>query len=100
MDQQKALRFVSKKLTNANEVKEMCIRDRYDSVYARSSHVFLYNCGLYNALQGLECYLAQGNVKACCGSCSWAMVSYASVIIASGTVPAGSRGTGENGRCV
>ena len=35
----------------------------YDSVYARSSHVFLYNCGLYNALQGLECYLAQGNVK-------------------------------------
>lgn len=69
----------------------------YDSVYARSSHVFLYNCGLYNALQGLECYLAQGNVKDCCGSCSWAMVSYASLIIASGTVPAGSRGTGENG---
>ena len=69
----------------------------YDSVYARSSHVFLYNCGLYNALQGLECYLAQGNVKNCCGSCSWAMVSYASLIIASGTVPAGSRGTGENG---
>ena len=59
--------------------------------------VFLYNCGLYNALQGLECYLAQGNVKDCCGSCSWAMVSYASLIIASGTVPAGSRGTGENG---
>ena len=47
---------------------------------------FLYNCGLYNALQGLECYLAQGNVKDCCGSCSWAMVSYASLIIASGTV--------------
>lgn len=69
----------------------------YDSVYARSSHVFLYKCGLYNALQGLECYLAQGNVKDCCGSCSWAMVSYASLIIASGTVPAGSRGTGENG---
>jgi len=69
----------------------------YDSVYARSSHVFLYNCGLYNALQGLECYLAQGNMKDCCGSCSWAMVSYASLIIASGTVPAGSRSTGENG---
>ncbi|MBR6570009.1 MAG: hypothetical protein IKK75_06095, partial [Clostridia bacterium] len=69
----------------------------YDSVYARSSHVFLYQCGLYNALQGLECYLAQGNMKDCCGSCSWAMISYASLIIASGTVPAGSRGTGENG---
>ncbi len=69
----------------------------YDSVYARSSHVFLYNCGLYNALQGLECYLAQGNMKDCCGSCSWSMVSYASLVIASGTVPAGSRGTGENG---
>ena len=69
----------------------------YDSVYARSSHVFLYSCGLYNALQGLECYLAQGNMKNCCGSCSWAMVSYASLIIASGTVPAGSRSTGENG---
>lgn len=69
----------------------------YDSVYARSAHVFLYNCGLYNALQGLECYLAQGNMKDCCGSCSWAMVSYASLIIASGTVPAGSRSTGENG---
>ena len=70
----------------------------YDSVYARSSHVYLYNCGLYNALQGLECYLAQGNVKDCCGSCSWSMVSYASLIIASGTVPAGSRGSGENGQ--
>ena len=69
----------------------------YDSVYARSSHVYLYNCGLYNALQGLECYLAQGNVKDCCGSCSWSMVSYASLVIASGTVPAGSRGSGENG---
>ena len=69
----------------------------YDSVYARSSHVFLYNCGLYNALQGLECYLAQGNMKDCCGSCSWSIVSYASLVIASGTVPAGSRGTGENG---
>lgn len=69
----------------------------YDSLYARSSHVFLYNCGLYNALQGLECYLAQGNMKDCCGSCSWSMVSYASLVIASGTVPAGSRGSGENG---
>lgn len=59
----------------------------YDSVYARASHVFLYNCGLYNALQGLECYLAQGHVKDCRGSCSWSMVSYSSIIIASGTVP-------------
>lgn len=70
----------------------------YDSVYARSSHVYLYNCGLYNALQGLECYLPQGTIKNCCGSCSWSMISYASIIIASGTVPAGSRGTGENGQ--
>ena len=28
----------------------------YDSVYARASHVFLYNTGLYNALQGVEAY--------------------------------------------
>ena len=67
----------------------------YDSVYARASHVFLYNTGLYNALQGVEAYLATANVKDCKGSCSWAMISYASVIIASGTVPNGSRGTGE-----
>lgn len=70
----------------------------YDSVYARSSHVFLYNCGLYNALQGLECYLSQGNMKDCRGSCSWSMVAYSSIIIASGTVPSGSRGSGENGQ--
>ena len=70
----------------------------YDSVYARASHVFLYNTGLYNALQGVEAYLATANVKDCKGSCSWAMISYASVIIASGTVPNGSRGTGENGQ--
>ena len=70
----------------------------YDSVYARSSHVFLYNCGLYNALQGLECYLSQGNMKDCRGSCNWSMVAYSSIIIASGTVPSGSRGAGENGQ--
>ena len=70
----------------------------YDSVYARSSHVFLYNCGLYNALQGLECYLAHGNMKDCRGSCNWSMVAYSSIIIASGTVPSGSRGSGENGQ--
>ena len=70
----------------------------YDSVYARSSQVFLYDCGLYNALQGLECYLSQGHMKDCRGSCSWSMVAYSSIIIASGTVPSGSRGTGENGQ--
>ena len=88
---------VLRKEISSNSVFSTVQYITYDSVYARSSHVFLYNCGLYNALQGLECYLAQGNVKDCCGSCSWAMVSYASLIIASGTVPAGSRGTGENG---
>ena len=70
----------------------------YDSVYARASQVFLYNCGLYNALQGLECYLARGHVKDCRGSCSRSMVAYSSIIIASGTVPSGSRGSGENGQ--
>ena len=70
----------------------------YDSVYARASQVFLYDCGLYNALQGLECYLARGHMKECRGSCSWSMVAYSSIIIASGTVPSGSRGSGENGQ--
>ena len=70
----------------------------YDSVYARGSQVFLYDCGLYNALQGLECYLAHGHMKDCRGSCTWSMVSYSSIIIASGTVPSGSRGSGENGQ--
>ena len=36
--------------------------------------------------------------KNCKGSCSWAMIAYAGYIIASGTVPGGSRGTGDNGQ--
>ena len=70
----------------------------YDSVYCRGTYVYLYNCGLYNALQGLEVYMGQAYVNNCMGSCNWSMVSYAGIIIASGTVPAGSRGTGNNGQ--
>jgi len=79
-----------------------CILDAnsvtYDSIYCRGSYVYLYACGLYNALQGLEVYMGQAFVNNCKGSCSWAMVSYAGYIICSGTVPAGSRGTGNNGQ--
>ena len=70
----------------------------YDSVYCRSSYLYLYNCGLYNALQGLEVFMGSAYVNNCKGSCSWAMVSYAGYIICSGTVPAGSRSTGNNGQ--
>lgn len=79
-----------------------CILDAngttYDSVYVRSSHVYLYNTGLYNALQGLEVFQGTGVMKSCMGSCSWAMVAYAGVIFAIGTVPGGSRSSGENGQ--
>ena len=70
----------------------------YDSVYVRSSHVVLINCGLYNALQGMEVYQGTGVIKNCSGSCSWAMVAYGGLIFASGTVPSGSRSSGENGQ--
>ena len=70
----------------------------YDSVYIRSSHVFIINTGLYNALQGVEVYLGTGVIKNCSGSCSWAMVAYAGIIFATGTVPGGSRSAGENGQ--
>ena len=70
----------------------------YDSVYCKTSHVYVYNCGLYNALQGLEVYMGWAFVNNCKGSCSWAMVSYGGYIIASGTVPNGSRSTGNNGQ--
>ena len=70
----------------------------YDSVYVRASHVMLYNTGLYNAIQGLEVYMGQGVVQNCRGSCTWALVSFAGYIIASGTVPAGSLGSGTNGQ--
>lgn len=42
--------------------------------------------------------MGQAYVNNCKGSCSWSMVSYAGFIICSGTVPAGSRGTGNNGQ--
>lgn len=70
----------------------------YDSVYAKTSHVYLYNTGLYNALQGLEVYQGTGVVKNCMGSCTWAMVAYSGMIFASGAVPNGSRSTGDNGQ--
>ena len=70
----------------------------YDSVYCRTTHAYLLNCGLYNAIQGLEVFMGWAYTKNCKGSCSWAMVSYAGYIIASGTVPNGSRGTGDNGQ--
>ena len=70
----------------------------YDSVYCRASHVSLINTGLYNALQGLEVYMGTAVVKSCKGSCSWSMIAYSGYIIATGTVPAGSRSTGENGQ--
>ena len=70
----------------------------YDSIYCRTTHVYLYNCGLYNALQGLEVYMGWAYVQSCKGACSWAMVSYAGYIICSGTVPSGSRSKGNNGQ--
>ena len=70
----------------------------YDSVYCRTTHVNLYNCGLYNALQGLEVYMGWAYMQNCKGSCSWSMVSYAGYIICSGTVPSGSRNRGNNGQ--
>ena len=70
----------------------------YDSIYCRTTHAYLLNCGLYNAVQGLEVFMGWAYTKNCKGSCSWAMVSYAGYIIASGTVPYGSRGTGDNGQ--
>ncbi len=70
----------------------------YDSVYCKSSHVWLNATSLYNAVQGLEVYMGTGVVKNCRGSCSWAMIAYAGIIFTNGTVPGGSRGSGENGQ--
>ena len=70
----------------------------YDSIYCRTTHVYLYNCGLYNALQGLEVYMGWAYMQNCKGSCSWSMVSYAGYIICSGSVPSGSRNRGNNGQ--
>ena len=70
----------------------------YDSIYARGSHVVLFNCGLYNALQGMEVYQGTGVIRNCSGSCTWAMVAYCGLIFAAGTVPNGSRSAGDNGQ--
>ena len=70
----------------------------YDSIYCRTTHVNLYNCGLYNALQGLEVYMGWAYMQSCKGSCSWSMVSYAGYIICSGSVPSGSLNRGNNGQ--
>lgn len=70
----------------------------YDSVYNKATHAYFNACGFYNALQGLEVFTGQAFMLNCVGSCNWSMISYAGIIIASGTVPAGSRGTGNNGQ--
>ena len=70
----------------------------YDSVYSRGSYAYFDTCGFYNALQGLEVYTGQAYMMNCCGSCSWSMMCYGGIIIATGTVPGGSRGTGNNGQ--
>ena len=70
----------------------------YDSVYAHSSQVYMFNTGFYNAMQGLEVFQATGVMKSCLGSCNWAMVAYSGLIFASGTVPGGSRSAGDNGQ--
>ena len=70
----------------------------YDSIYCRCTHCYVYNTGLYNALQGLEVFMGWAFMQNTKGSCSWSMVSYAGYIIAAGTVPEGSRGYGNNGQ--
>ena len=70
----------------------------YDSIYVRATHVSVIGTGMYNAVQGLEVYMGTANMMNCKGSCSWAMVAYGGIIIASGTVPAGTRSTGNNGQ--
>ena len=70
----------------------------YDSVYSRGSYAYFDSCGFYNALQGLEIYTGHAFMLNCCGSCTWSMMCYGGIIIAAGTVPAGSRGTGNNGQ--
>lgn len=70
----------------------------YDSVYAKASQVYLFNVGLYNALQGLEVFTGTAYMKNCKGSCTWSMACYAGILFAAGTVPEGSKSTGENGQ--
>jgi len=70
----------------------------YDSLYVKASRIYMYNTGLYNAIQGLEVYQGIAVTKNCKGSCSWAMVAYAGIIHAAGTVPNGTLTFGESGR--
>ena len=72
----------------------------YDSIYCRCTHCYVYNTGLYNALQGLEVFMGWAFMQNTKGSCTWSMVSYGGYIIAAGTVPQGSRGSGNNGQLV
>ena len=71
----------------------------YDSIYCKASFVYVNNTGLYNALQGLEVYMGWAFAQNTKGSCTWSMIAYAGIIFAYGTVPAGSRGSGNNGQC-
>lgn len=70
----------------------------YDSIFCKLSYAVVTNTALYNAVQGLEVYMGWAFMQACRGSCSWSMVSYGGYIIATGTVPSGSRSTGYNGQ--
>lgn len=42
----------------------------YDAIYCRASTVHLQTVGMYNAIQGLEVYLAHAVVHNCKGSCT------------------------------
>ena len=37
----------------------------YDSIYCRTTHAYLLNCGLYNAVQGLEVFMGWAYTKNC-----------------------------------
>lgn len=42
--------------------------------------------------------MGTGVVKNCKGACTWAMVAYAGIIFAAGTIPTGARSAGESGQ--
>ena len=71
----------------------------YDAVFGWGSSIALYNCALYNAVQGLEvANQCVASIRYCMGSCTYAVAVYSSILMAHGTVPAGTRLTGENGQ--
>ena len=71
----------------------------YDVVYGWGSSMALYNCALYNGIQGFEvANQCVASIRYCMGSCTYAVAVYSSILTAHGTVPAGTRLTGENGQ--